>query len=157
MAACWRSCVWNDTLTLRGSGASNKRGMHTIGASVEFRRCPQQLHQQHHTPSLGHDPEFRCVPAPRARSEPKPSPQSAQNPDPTADTPRLQLSPRSHPSSTPQIWIKQSWRACKRQCALVCTPILSWNCLGRQAVISLEVSIANLCVYRVSKLLVLYF
>ncbi|RYN72215.1 hypothetical protein AA0117_g8719 [Alternaria alternata] len=32
--------------------------MHTIGASVEFRRCPQQLHQQHHTPSLGHDPEF---------------------------------------------------------------------------------------------------
>ncbi|KAK1907259.1 hypothetical protein P3342_005584 [Pyrenophora teres f. teres] len=36
----------------------NKRAKHTIGASVEFRRCPQQLQQQHDTPRLGHDPDF---------------------------------------------------------------------------------------------------
>lgn len=35
-------------------------------------------------------------------------------------TPRpLQLSPPSHPPSLPQIWIRPSWRVCKRRCALV--------------------------------------
>lgn len=52
-------------LTLRGTWSFQQaRELHTIGASEAFRRCPQQLHQLHHTPSLGHDPEFRCVPVP---------------------------------------------------------------------------------------------
>ncbi|KAG9384144.1 NAC-domain-containing protein [Pyrenophora tritici-repentis] len=53
-----QSLQWLEVSGIVMVNSFNKRAKHTIGASVEFRRCPQQLQQQHDTPRLGHDPDF---------------------------------------------------------------------------------------------------